>query len=150
MKRTIIALAALTLAFAFTGCANNSTPSADSAAETEIAASEENTTAAEGTQAAAAFDETVMTPAAKPVSARCTPRRSSRFMKNTHAAPSDVPKNGIRSPATTCIFIWIPPVQTHAPIPATIRPVNGHTSSGHIRPCSGTASFFQPFQFQSG
>lgn len=60
MKRTIIALAALTLAFAFTGCANNSTPSADSAAETEIAASEENTTAAEGTQAAAAFDETAL------------------------------------------------------------------------------------------
>ena len=39
-----------------------------------------------------------ITPAAKPVSARCTASLSVFFRKNTHAAPSDVPRNGIRIP----------------------------------------------------
>lgn len=39
-----------------------------------------------------------ITPAAKPVSERCTASLSDLFMKNTHAAPSDVPRNGIGIP----------------------------------------------------
>ena len=39
-----------------------------------------------------------ITPAAKPVSERCTASLSDFFMKNTHAAPSDVPRNGIKMP----------------------------------------------------
>ena len=39
-----------------------------------------------------------MTPAANPVSARCNPSGSARFIKNTHPAPSAVPKNGSASP----------------------------------------------------
>ena len=40
----------------------------------------------------------IITPAAKPVSERCTASLSDFFMKNTHAAPSDVPRNGIKMP----------------------------------------------------
>ena len=39
-----------------------------------------------------------ITPAAKPVSERCTVSLSVFFIKNTHAAPSDVPRNGIKIP----------------------------------------------------
>ena len=39
-----------------------------------------------------------ITPAAKPVRARCTASLSVFLRKNTHAAPSDVPRNGIRIP----------------------------------------------------
>ena len=39
-----------------------------------------------------------ITPAAKPVSERCTASLNDFFKKNTHAAPSDVPRNGIRIP----------------------------------------------------
>ena len=43
-------------------------------------------------------DAATITPAAKPVSARCTVSLSVLFMKNTQAAPSDVPRNGIKMP----------------------------------------------------
>ena len=43
-------------------------------------------------------DAATITPAAKPVSAFCSPGMISRFMKNTSAAPSDVPMNGIAMP----------------------------------------------------
>ena len=39
-----------------------------------------------------------ITPAAKPVSARCTRSLSLFLIKNTHAAPRDVPRNGIKIP----------------------------------------------------
>ena len=39
-----------------------------------------------------------ITPAAKPVRLRCTRSLSDFFMKNTHAAPSEVPRNGINMP----------------------------------------------------
>ena len=39
-----------------------------------------------------------ITPAAKPVRDRCTLSLRAFFMKNTHAAPRDVPKNGINMP----------------------------------------------------
>ena len=44
-----------------------------------------------------------ITPAAKPVSERCTASLSAFFIKNTHAAPSAVPRNGIRIPQNVCI-----------------------------------------------
>jgi len=40
----------------------------------------------------------MFTPAAKPVSERCTVSLRDFFIKNTQAAPSDVPRNGIRIP----------------------------------------------------
>ena len=43
-------------------------------------------------------DAATITPAANPVSARCTVSLSVFFMKNTQAAPSDVPRNGIKMP----------------------------------------------------
>ena len=46
-----------------------------------------------------------MTPAAKPESALSTIGLSSFFIKNTQAAPSDVPMNGIRMPCRTCHVI---------------------------------------------
>ena len=39
-----------------------------------------------------------ITPAAKPVRERCTLSPSDFFIKNTHAEPSVVPRNGIRIP----------------------------------------------------
>ena len=44
------------------------------------------------------MEAATMTPAAKPVSARCTCRFSAFFIKNTHADPAVVPKNGISRP----------------------------------------------------
>ena len=51
-----------------------------------------------------------ITPAAKPVSARCTPSRRLRRSTNTQAAPSAVPAKGIISPNRTVPAIGIPPV----------------------------------------
>ena len=48
-----------------------------------------------------------ITPAAKPVSARCTPVRRSFLRKNTQAEPAEAPRNGIRSPVMT-VFICAP------------------------------------------
>lgn len=48
------------------------------------------------------MDAATITPAANPVSALCTFLLKSFLMKNTHAAPADVPMNGIRSPVMTC------------------------------------------------
>ena len=42
-----------------------------------------------------------ITPAAKPLSARCTGRLRSFFIKNTQHAPALVPRNGIKSPSST-------------------------------------------------
>ena len=39
-----------------------------------------------------------MTPAAKPVRARCKDSLNAFFRKNTHAAPSVVPRKGIKMP----------------------------------------------------
>ena len=50
-------------------------------------------------------DAATMTPAAKPDSTRCTLRRSCRRRKNTHPAPSDVPKKGISNPHAICAVI---------------------------------------------
>ena len=44
------------------------------------------------------IDAATITPAANPVSDRCTASLSDRFRKNTQAAPSDVPRNGIKMP----------------------------------------------------
>ena len=43
-------------------------------------------------------DAATITPAAKPVSERCRRSLSDCFIKNTHAAPREVPKNGMRIP----------------------------------------------------
>jgi hypothetical protein len=43
-----------------------------------------------------------MTPAANPVSMRCSLLDISPLRKNTIAAPSDVPAKGIRIPVITC------------------------------------------------
>ena len=51
------------------------------------------------------MDAATITPAAKPVSALWTPSFRSFFRKKTQAAPSDVPRNGIRSPIRT-VFIY--------------------------------------------
>ena len=51
------------------------------------------------------IDAATITPPAKPVSARCTLRLSSFFIKNTHAEPSTVPRNGISSPSDTVSHI---------------------------------------------
>ena len=51
------------------------------------------------------IDAATMTPAAKPVKARCTPSCSVFFIKNTQAAPSVVPANGIRMPGRYCVSI---------------------------------------------
>ena len=51
------------------------------------------------------IDAATMTPAAKPVKARCTPSCSVFFMKNTQADPSVVPAKGIRMPGKHCISI---------------------------------------------
>jgi hypothetical protein len=61
-------------------------------------------------------DAATMTPAANPVSARWTVLERSFFMKNTQAAPSEVPANGISRPHTT--FISIPSI-TQPSIPST-------------------------------
>ena len=44
------------------------------------------------------IDAATITPAAKPASERCTKSPSDFFIKNTHAAPSVVPRNGISIP----------------------------------------------------
>ena len=44
------------------------------------------------------IEAATITPAANPVSARCTDFPSVFFIKNTHAAPSVVPINGINMP----------------------------------------------------
>ena len=54
------------------------------------------------------MDAATMTPAAKPVSARWMLSLSAFLMKNTHAAPSDVPRNGIRIPQKACIDCHLP------------------------------------------
>ena len=46
-------------------------------------------------------DAATITPAAKPVSPRCTERFISPRIKNTHAAPRDVPRKGINNPQNT-------------------------------------------------
>ena len=51
------------------------------------------------------MEAATITPAAKPVKARCTPRFRSFFRKNTQAAPADVPIKGIRSPMIS-VFIF--------------------------------------------
>ena len=51
-----------------------------------------------GSAAKAEIDAATITPAAKPASERCTKSPSARRIKNTHAAPSDVPIKGIRIP----------------------------------------------------
>jgi hypothetical protein len=55
-------------------------------------------------------DAATITPAAKPVSARWTMAFSLPRMKNTHAAPNEVPKKGINMPRTTSIFMFKPPL----------------------------------------
>ena len=50
-------------------------------------------------------DAATMTPAAKPVSARCTPGCNAFFMKNTHAEPSAVPAKGMNTPIRVFISI---------------------------------------------
>ena len=54
------------------------------------------------------MDAATITPAAKPVSARCSMGLISRFMKNTSAAPSDVPINGISMPRITSVMVSHP------------------------------------------
>ena len=44
------------------------------------------------------IDAATITPAANPVSIRCSRSPISFFIKNTHAAPNDVPRNGINIP----------------------------------------------------
>jgi len=44
------------------------------------------------------IEAATITPAAKPVNARCTCVPSDLFKKNTHPAPITVPKNGSRIP----------------------------------------------------
>ena len=44
------------------------------------------------------IEAATITPAANPVSARCTDLPSVFFIKKTHAAPSVVPTNGINMP----------------------------------------------------
>ena len=50
-------------------------------------------------------DAATITPAAKPVRERWTTSLRERRMKNTQAAPRDVPKNGIKSPKKVA-FSW--------------------------------------------
>lgn len=49
-------------------------------------------------------DAAVITPAAKPVSPFCRPSDIAFFIKNTLAAPREVPKNGSRSPYNASII----------------------------------------------
>jgi len=51
-------------------------------------------------------DAAIITPAANPISARRTPSCISRFIKNTHAAPSVVPINGIINPQKTVVILF--------------------------------------------
>ncbi len=53
-------------------------------------------------------DAATMTPAANPVRARCTDTCSLFFIKNTHAAPRAVPRNGIIIPRITSVCIKYP------------------------------------------
>ena len=57
-------------------------------------------------------DAATITPAANPVSARCTPTASVLRIKNTHAAPTAVPTNGISIPSN---------VSTSAPLHCILR-----------------------------
>ena len=50
------------------------------------------------------YDAAVITPAAKPVSPFCRPSDIAFFIKNTLAAPREVPKNGSRSPYNASII----------------------------------------------
>ena len=54
------------------------------------------------------IEAATMTPAANPVSALWTPILRSFFRKNTQAAPSDVPTNGIRSPGRRVSILSLP------------------------------------------
>ena len=54
------------------------------------------------------MEAATMTPAANPVSARCTVGFIFFFMSSTQAEPSAVPKNGIRMP-NAAFFIACPP-----------------------------------------
>ena len=54
------------------------------------------------------MEAATITPAAKPVSARCTRGLRDFFMKNTQAAPRAVPANGIRIPCITWDIIFSP------------------------------------------
>ena len=49
------------------------------------------------------MEAATITPAAKPASERCTRSSSECRIKNTHAAPKDVPKKGISMPQNVCI-----------------------------------------------
>ena len=51
------------------------------------------------------IDAATITPAAKPASERCTKSPSDFFIKNTHAAPSIVPRNGISIPRKVSICL---------------------------------------------
>ena len=51
------------------------------------------------------IDAATMTPAAKPVSARCTPGCSDFFIKKTQADPMVVPANGMSTPTSTRVSI---------------------------------------------
>jgi hypothetical protein len=51
------------------------------------------------------MEAATMTPEAKPVSPRCTERCIFPRMKNTQAAPRDVPRKGINNPQKISIFI---------------------------------------------
>ena len=51
------------------------------------------------------MDAATITPAAKPARARCTRSPRDFFIKNTQAAPSVVPKNGIIIPIKVSIFL---------------------------------------------
>ena len=50
------------------------------------------------------MEAATMTPAANPVRIRCILSLMAFFMRNTQAAPKDVPKKGIKMPYNTWIF----------------------------------------------
>ncbi len=51
------------------------------------------------------MEAATITPAAKPVRARCTRSPRESFMKKTQAEPAVVPINGIKMPCNTSMFI---------------------------------------------
>ena len=64
MKKTIITLAALTLALSMTGCSGSAAQNSDSVAETTVASETETTASAEETVAETSTEETTETTAA--------------------------------------------------------------------------------------
>lgn len=51
------------------------------------------------------MDAATMTPAANPVNALCNISLNDFLIKNTNAAPKDVPKNGISIPMITFMLL---------------------------------------------